>query len=78
MLVLSRKRNEEVVIGQDIHITVLAVRGNKVSLGFTAPNDVAIRRAELECRTGRRPLRHAAVVSHADDRNVVDGRSADQ
>jgi carbon storage regulator len=47
MLVLSRKQGEEVVIGNDIRLTVLAIRGNQVRLGFTAPPDVSIQRAEL-------------------------------
>ena len=47
MLVLSRKYGEEVIIGDDIHITVLAVQGNRVKLGITAPRDIVIRRAEL-------------------------------
>jgi carbon storage regulator len=49
MLVLSRKLNEEVVIGDNIRLTVVSIRGNQVRLGFTAPQDVLIRREEL-CR----------------------------
>jgi len=61
MLVLSRKLNEEVIIGDNIRITVVAIRGNQVRLGFTAPPDVAIQRQELreEDRTGVRPNRVA-------------------
>ena len=47
MLVLSRKPGEEVVIGENIRLTVLAIRGNLVRLGLTAPPDVPIRRGEL-------------------------------
>jgi carbon storage regulator len=47
MLVLSRKQGEEVVIGGNIRLTVVAIRGNRVRLGFTAPPDVAIQREEL-------------------------------
>ena len=47
MLVLSRKQGEEVVIGDDIRLTVVAIRGGRVRLGFTAPPDVAIQREEL-------------------------------
>ena len=42
MLVLSRKWGDAVVIGGNIRLTVLAIRGNQVRLGFTAPPDVAI------------------------------------
>jgi len=47
MLVLSRKEGEEVVIGDNIRLTVLAIRGNQVRRGFTAPPDVSIQREEL-------------------------------
>jgi carbon storage regulator len=47
MLVLSRRLGEEVVIASDIRVTVLAVHGNTVKLGFSAPDDVAIMRSEL-------------------------------
>jgi len=47
MLVLSRKQGEEVAIGGNIRLTVVAIRGNRVRLGFTAPPDVSIQREEL-------------------------------
>jgi carbon storage regulator len=51
MVVLSRKPGEEVVIGDNIRLTVLAIRGNHVRLRFTAPPDVAIHREELSQRS---------------------------
>jgi carbon storage regulator len=47
MLVLSRKVGEEVVIGGNVRLTVVAIRGNQVRLGFTAPRETPIRRKEL-------------------------------
>ena len=47
MLVLSRKMNEVIVIGTDISIKVVEVRGNRVKLGITAPGEGAVRRAEI-------------------------------
>jgi carbon storage regulator len=47
MLVLSRKLGETVVIGEQIRVTVVAVQGNQVRLGFSAPDDVRIFREEL-------------------------------
>jgi carbon storage regulator len=48
MLVLSRKPGERIVIPQcDLTITVVAVEGNRVRLGITAPADVAVYREEL-------------------------------
>jgi carbon storage regulator CsrA len=48
MLVLSRKVNEEIVIGSNVTIKVVKVIGNKVRLGISAPNSVNIRRGEVE------------------------------
>lgn len=47
MLVLSRRVGESVVIGDDITITVLEVRGDVVRVGIDAPRSVAVNRAEL-------------------------------
>jgi carbon storage regulator len=47
MLVLSRRPGETIVIGGTIRVTVLGVRGNQVRLGFTAPAEVVVTRAEL-------------------------------
>ena len=47
MLVLTRKNNEEIVIDDEIIVTVLEIRGNTVKLGLTAPRNVSIRRGEL-------------------------------
>lgn len=47
MLVLSRKPGEEIVIGNDIRVTVVEVKGGRVKIGIQAPNDVTIFRSEL-------------------------------
>ena len=47
MLVLSRKRGEAIVIGEDIRITVVEIRGDKVKLGFVGPDQVPIHREEV-------------------------------
>jgi carbon storage regulator len=47
MLVLSRRVGESVVIGDDVVVTVLEVRGDVVRIGVDAPRSVAVRRAEL-------------------------------
>lgn len=47
MLVLSRKINEEILIGKDIVITLVDVERGKVRIGITAPDDVPIWRTEL-------------------------------
>jgi carbon storage regulator len=47
MLVLSRRVGESVVVGDDVTITVLEVRGDVVRIGIDAPRSVAVHRAEL-------------------------------
>ena len=47
MLALSRKKNEALVINNDIEITVLEIKGEQVKIGFTAPKDEPIYRKEV-------------------------------
>ncbi len=47
MLALSRKPGESVVIGNDIEITILEVKGEQIKVGIKAPKDIAIYRKEL-------------------------------
>ena len=47
MLVLSRRAGESVVIGEDVTVSVLEVRGDVVRIGIDAPRSVAVHRAEL-------------------------------
>jgi carbon storage regulator len=47
MLVLSRKRDEQIMIGDDIQITVIRIDGRQVRLGIDAPSDVRVLRKEL-------------------------------
>jgi carbon storage regulator len=48
MLVLSRKTEQVICVGNNVEITVLGVQGGRVRLGIEAPRDVRIRRGELE------------------------------
>ena len=47
MLVLSRQRNETIVIGDDIEITIVDIRGEKVRLGINAPAHIPVHRKEV-------------------------------
>ncbi|EMI58152.1 carbon storage regulator CsrA [Rhodopirellula sallentina] len=47
MLVLSRKKNESIVINNDIRIVVVEIRGDKVRLGVEAPREVPVHRHEV-------------------------------
>ncbi len=47
MLVLSRKKDEKIIIGDSISIMVIDIRGDKVRLGIDAPRDVSVHRREV-------------------------------
>ncbi len=47
MLVLTRKINQEIVIGDDIRITVVAVGSDHVKIGITAPRSIPVHRSEI-------------------------------
>ncbi len=47
MLVLSRKKDEKIVIGDSITLMVIEIRGDKVRLGIEAPRDVSVHREEV-------------------------------
>ena len=47
MLVLSRQKNETIMIGDDIEITVVDIRGDKIRLGIVAPREVSVHRKEV-------------------------------
>ena len=47
MLVLSRQRDETIMIGDDVQITVVDIRGDKVRLGITAPRSIQVHRKEV-------------------------------
>jgi carbon storage regulator len=47
MLVLSRQKDESIMIGDEVEITIVDVRGDKVRLGINAPRSVAVHRKEI-------------------------------
>jgi carbon storage regulator len=53
MLVLQRKSGESILIGEDIEIVVMNVKGKRIQLGFSCPDDVSIARSEVP--PGRAP-----------------------
>ena len=65
MLVLSRKRDERIVIDGNIVVTVVDIRGDKVRLGIEAPKDVSIHRSEVYEALKRE--QEAAAPSDAPD-----------
>jgi len=47
MLVLTRKPNESIMIGEDVEVSVVEVRGDQVKLGITAPKNIKVHRKEI-------------------------------
>ena len=62
MLVLSRRRDEIITIGDDIEITVVDIRGDKVRLGITAPVHIKVHRKEVYDAIKREKAQRDAVV----------------
>src|SRR5438034_10968988 len=65
MLVLSRKKNESIVINNDITVTVVEIRGDKVRLGIVAPKEVPVHRQEVFEAIHGKPGNEAAPATVA-------------
>jgi carbon storage regulator len=61
MLVLSRRLDETLIIGDDIKITVLGISGNQIRLGIAAPREVSVHREEVYLRIKEEMNQQAAV-----------------
>lgn len=66
MLILTRKIGESVVVGDDITVTVLGVKGNQVRMGIDAPRSVAVHREEIYSRI-RQDEDKTPVMVYQDD-----------
>lgn len=66
MLALSRRINESIIIGNDIEITVLEVKGDQVKIGINAPKSVPIYRKEIYLQI-KESNREAAETSATDE-----------
>lgn len=69
MLVLSRHRDESIIIGDDIVVTIVDIRGDKVRLGIDAPTDIPVHRREVY-EAIQRENRKAAQMEPKDTRNL--------
>ena len=60
MLVLTRKTNESIMIGDEIKVTVVEVRGDQVKLGITAPKQISVHREEIFLAIQKENIKAAA------------------
>jgi carbon storage regulator len=65
MLILTRRVGETVMIGNEVTVTVLGVKGNQVRIGVNAPKDVAVHREEIYERIKREQDQDAGVGTPA-------------
>ena len=66
MLVLSRRVGEEIIINDNIRVTVVAVKGDRVRLGIVAPRDVTVDRSEVHARRAQFAEARVPVGAGAD------------
>jgi carbon storage regulator len=72
MLVLSRKKNESIVINNDITIVVVEIRGDKVRLGVEAPKEVPVHRREVYDAIRRNEMTPTEKAADADSNGAAE------
>ena len=65
MLILTRRAGETVMIGDDVSITILGVKGNQVRIGINAPKNIAVHREEIYDRIKREGQRTPPATGNA-------------
>ena len=76
MLVLSRHRDESIMIGDDVVVTIVDIRGDKVRLGIDAPQHIPVHRQEVY-EAIQRENRQAAQLDPEDTKDVGNAKSSD-
>lgn len=75
MLVLSRHRDESIMIGDDVVVTIVDIRGDKVRLGIDAPQNIPVHRQEVY-EAIQRENRRAAEMRPSDTRDIDNSKTS--
>jgi len=80
MLVLSRQKDESIIIGDNIEITIVDVRGDKVRLGINAPREISVHRKEIyeaiQREKAQQRAAESAATGHGKTGKADDSKSA--
>lgn len=71
MLVLTRKKDQSIIINENIEITILDVQGDQVRIGINAPRDVSIHRKEVFLQISEENKKASAINMKIDLNNVL-------
>ncbi len=72
MLILTRRVGESLMIGDDVNVTVLGIRGNQVRIGVNAPKEVAVHREEIYDRIQQEKTGKPAQDDYPEDEEAAD------
>jgi len=80
MLILTRRVGETLMVGDEVTVTVLGVKGNQVRIGVNAPKDVSVHREEIYQRIQREKMAHleAALHEKGEYTAIDDSEESDQ